>query len=118
MLLAIAAVVFADQALKVVLPTLGTPYLASNLYHPLLALGITVLALILSLRGSSLSLALIIGGGVSNLIDVALRDYVIDTFVVKNFGFNLADVSILIGFLGILRAYLQARINTNLLREN
>lgn len=54
-------------------------------------------------------LALIVGGGISNVIDRLFRGHVVDFIEIHNAAFNTADVSIAIGVLLIGTALLQAR---------
>lgn len=48
-------------------------------------------------RHRSLGLALIIAGGLNNLLDVVRVGYVIDDLHIHNLFFNLADVMIILG---------------------
>ena len=49
---------------------------------------------------TGIAISMIIGGGVSNLIDRIFRGYVVDFISVKNFSiFNLADIYIVIGWI-------------------
>ena len=98
----IISVVVVDQGLKLAAVAFHLPYLQGELYHPLLALAVTVVALWGLGKYPSSGLALIVGGGGSNLLDLLVRQQVLDIFTVKNFAFNLADICIVAGFLVIL----------------
>lgn len=104
-LLFVGAVIIIDQAMKVAVLALSLPYTEGALYHPLLALAVTLGALWGLLKSPSAGLALIVGGGLSNLTDVAVHGQVLDIFVVKNLTFNLADVFIFLGFLIVAAHY-------------
>lgn len=105
--LIIVFVIALDQLSKAIPVALGFPYHAGNLYHPTVTTLVIAAGVLGLLKHPSSGLVLIVSGGVSNLLDLVIKNEVQDIFVVKNFAFNLADIFIVAGFSLIFLGYLR-----------
>lgn len=97
---------FADKFGFVIVQNKGVAFSLLNNIHPIfIAL---VLVVLLRTCFNKIWFVLIMAGGLSNLIDRIRLGYVVDFIDLKFWPvFNLADVFITIGMLGVLHGYLR-----------